>query len=179
MQNSICSKLRICVVRTPDISHHQRHRRSPGWRQICHWLRYRGVCDDSWVEAYTAFNPDPHFLLPLEYCKEHDMNAETKIIIKDLKRRLSNHLKDNLIDVILFGSQQRGDCSVDSDYDILIIVKEGNNWKMEREISDICYEIELKYDIITDIHVLAENELNLPRGKQPIFYNAIKQGYYV
>ncbi len=107
------------------------------------------------------------------------MNAETKIIIKDLKRRLSNHLKDNLIDVILFGSQQRGDCSVDSDYDILIIVKEGNNWKMEREISDICYEIELKYDIITDIHVLAENELNLPRGKQPIFYNAIKQGYYV
>ncbi len=106
------------------------------------------------------------------------MNAETKIIIKDLKRRLSNHLKDNLIDVILFGSQQREDCSVDSDYDILIIVKEGSNWKLEREISDICYDVELEYGIITDSHILSENELNLPRGKQPIFHNAINQGYH-
>jgi uncharacterized protein len=106
------------------------------------------------------------------------MNAEKEIIIKDLKSRLSNHLKDNLSDVILFGSQLRGNCSVDSDYDILIIVKEGNNWKSERKISDICYDVELEYGIITDSHILSENELNLPRGKQPIFYNAIKQGYH-
>ncbi len=105
------------------------------------------------------------------------MNSEKEIIIKDLKRRLSNNLKDNLIDVILFGSQLTGNSSADSDYDILIVVKKRNDWKLERMISDICYEVELDYGIITDSHVLTENELNLPRGKQPIFYNAINHGY--
>jgi predicted nucleotidyltransferase len=106
------------------------------------------------------------------------MNPEKEIIIKDLKTRLSNHLKDNLIDVILFGSQLTGKNSNDSDYDILIVIKKKSNWKIERLISDICYEIELEYGIMTDSHLLTENELNLPRGKQPIFYNAINQGYH-
>ena len=106
------------------------------------------------------------------------MNPEKEIIIKDLKTRLSNHLKDNLIDVILFGSQLTGKNSNDSDYDILIVIKKKNNWKIERLISDICYEIELEYGIMTDSHLLTENELNLPRGKQPIFHNAINQGYH-
>ena len=106
------------------------------------------------------------------------MNPEKEIIIKDLKTRLSNHLKDNLIDVILFGSQLTGKNSNDSDYDILIVIKNKSNWKIERLISDICYEIELEYGIMTDSHLLTENELNLPRGKQPIFYNAINQGYH-
>ncbi|MBW6475378.1 MAG: nucleotidyltransferase domain-containing protein [Anaerolineaceae bacterium] len=106
------------------------------------------------------------------------MNPEKEIIIKDLKTRLSNHLKDNLTDVILFGSQLTGKNSNDSDYDILIVIKKKSNWKIERLISDICYEIELEYGIMTDSHLLTENELNLPRGKQPIFYNAINQGYH-
>jgi predicted nucleotidyltransferase len=106
------------------------------------------------------------------------MNSEKKIIIKELKGRLSNHLKDNLIDVILFGSQLTGKSSENSDYDILIIIKKKDDWKLERIISDICYEIELEYGIMTDSHILTENELNLPRGKQPIFYNAINQGYH-
>lgn len=106
------------------------------------------------------------------------MNSEKEKIIKDLKGRLANHLKDNLIDVILFGSQLTGKNSTDSDYDILIVIKKKDDWKLERRISDICYEIELEYDIMTDSHILTENELNLPRGKQPIFYNAINQGYH-
>ncbi len=106
------------------------------------------------------------------------MNSEKESIIKDLKERLSSNLKDNLIDVILFGSQLKGKSSADSDYDILIVIKKKSDWKLERKISDICYEIELEYGIITDSHILTENELDLPRGKQPIFYNAINQGYY-
>jgi predicted nucleotidyltransferase len=106
------------------------------------------------------------------------MNPDKEIIIKDLKSRLSKHLKENLIDVILFGSQLSGMDSAYSDYDILIVINEKNNWRIERMISDICYEIELKYGIITDSHILTENELTLPRGKQPIFYNAINQGYH-
>jgi predicted nucleotidyltransferase len=106
------------------------------------------------------------------------MDSKNETIIQDLKSRLTNHLKDNLKGVILFGSQLTGKSSSNSDYDILIVVKDKGDWRLERKISDICYEVELDYGISTDSHILTERELNLPRGKQPIFHNAINQGYH-
>lgn len=98
-------------------------------------------------------------------------------ILTDLKTALTNRLNDDLVDVVLFGSQLT-DNITDSDYDILIIVKNKTDWKLEREISDVCFDIDLKYGILTDTHILSRNELNSPRGRQPIFKNAIKQGFH-
>jgi predicted nucleotidyltransferase len=111
--------------------------------------------------------------------KKEEMDSEKIRIVKDLKNRLSNQLADNLKEVILFGSQLTNNNTQDSDYDILIIVKQKVDWQLERRISDICYEIDLKYGILTDTHILSENELNSPRGRQPIFFNAINHGYHV
>lgn len=99
-------------------------------------------------------------------------------ILQDLKKDLSINLTDNLKDVVLFGSQLVNKAKDDSDYDILIVVKNKDDWKLERKISDICYEIDLKYNIITDTHILSESEMNSPRGRQPIFVNALNKGYH-
>lgn len=44
-------------------------------------------------------------------------------------------------------------------------------------MSDICYEIDLKYNIISDNHLMSESELLTLRGKQPIFVNEISMDY--
>jgi predicted nucleotidyltransferase len=106
------------------------------------------------------------------------MTENHKIILSDLKTLLSQKYRDELKDVVLFGSQLKGKATKDSDYDILIVLKNPSDWKKEREISDLCYEIELKYGIITDTHILSEDELNKPRGKQPIFENALFNGFH-
>lgn len=100
------------------------------------------------------------------------------IILSDLKNVLSLKFKDNLKDLVLFGSHLSGHANQDSDYDILIVLKQKPDWNTEKEISDLCYEIDLKYGIITDTHILGENELNSLRGKQPIFVNALENGIY-
>ncbi len=105
------------------------------------------------------------------------MNQKKIKILQDLKSDLSVQLRDNLKEVVLFGSQLTENKS-DSDFDILIVVKNKNDWKLERLISDICYEIDLKHNIITDTHLLSETEFNTPRGRQPIFVNALTQGYH-
>ncbi len=103
---------------------------------------------------------------------------ENKIaILTDLKKSLMNSLHDNLKDVILFGSQLSDSSTNSSDFDILVLVKNRADWKLEREVSDICYDIDLKYGILTDTHILSDADLDGPRGKQPIFIKAIKQGY--
>ncbi|NOQ25833.1 MAG: nucleotidyltransferase domain-containing protein [Bacteroidales bacterium] len=93
------------------------------------------------------------------------MTEEKIKILNDLKLSLTLSLSDNLIDLVLFGSQLSGNSSDNSDYDILIVVKDKTDWKLERQISDICYEIDLRYNIITDTHILSENEFETPRGK--------------
>jgi len=60
----------------------------------------------------------------------------------------------------------------------LILLNKTSDWKLEREISDICYEIDLKYGIITDTHILSNDDLNSPRGRLPIFTNAITNGFH-
>lgn len=48
--------------------------------------------------------------------------------------RLKSELKDNLVSVIAFGSRVRGDFHGESDFDLLIIVKERNPHVVEKVI---------------------------------------------
>ena len=104
------------------------------------------------------------------------MKIDKKKILEDLNILLKSRFADDLKDIVLFGSQVNGQSHDDSDFDILIILKKKADWKIEREISDLCYEVDLKYNIVTDTHVIGEPELNTLRGKQPIFVNAIANG---
>lgn len=103
---------------------------------------------------------------------------ENQKILIDLKQHLQKHYGDSVKDVVLFGSQARGDSREYSDYDILIILDNDYSGKDENKILDLCYDIDLKYNILLDIHLLSGRELETNRGKQPIFTNALKSGLY-
>lgn len=99
-------------------------------------------------------------------------------IADELKKILSEKLENNLKEVILFGSQAYGNANDDSDYDFLIILEEVPDWKLKRKISELCYQLDLKYDTFIDVHILGKDEINSLRGKQPIFQTALKKGIY-
>ena len=100
------------------------------------------------------------------------------MILKDLKSRIESEYSDRIKNVILFGSQAKDNATAFSDYDILILFNKDYTRKDEDLILDICYDIDLKYNILIDAHLLSVNELNTNRGKQPIFVNALKTGIY-
>lgn len=99
-------------------------------------------------------------------------------IIQQLKNALKLKYGNRIKDVILFGSQASGTAVEHSDYDILIITRAKQDWHFEREISDVCYDLELEHDIFIDTLNISEAELNTIRGKQPIYQNALKIGIY-
>ena len=106
------------------------------------------------------------------------MKIDKKVILSDLSNLLKTRFGDDLRHVVLFGSQAKGTAHKDSDYDFLIVLKEKVDWKIEREISDLCYEVDSKYGIISDTHILSEGELSTIRGRQPIFVDALANGLY-
>ena len=104
--------------------------------------------------------------------------TDKNLILADLKKHLQFNYGNSIKDIILFGSQARGDSKEYSDYDILIILDSNYTKSDENQILDLCYDIDLKYNILLDVHLLSKNELNSIRGKQPIFINALKSGIY-
>jgi len=98
-------------------------------------------------------------------------------IIRELKLKLIENFGDNIVNVILFGSQITGKANEFSDYDILIVLKNEYDWKLRNEIYAVCYDIELDYDIIFDTTLISLNELNNTlRGKQPFICSALNNG---
>lgn len=104
--------------------------------------------------------------------------ADKLTILKDLKGYLQKSYKESVKDIILFGSQAYGNSNENSDYDVLIVLKNDYTARDENQIYDLCYDINLKYNIIIDAHLISEKELHTIKGKQPIFTKAIKSGIY-
>ena len=75
-------------------------------------------------------------------------------ILKDLKAYLQKGYKDSVKDIILFGSQAYGNPSEISDYDVLIVLENDYSARDENKIFDLCYDINLKYNIIIDAHLI-------------------------
>ena len=99
-----------------------------------------------------------------------------KLILEDLKIQLTNQFGKDLINIFLFGSHAKNTESADSDYDKLILLKTKKDWRDKDKVIDICYDIDLKHNIIIDPHILAEEELSTLRGRQPIFINSMLNG---
>jgi predicted nucleotidyltransferase len=99
-------------------------------------------------------------------------------ILSDLKSHLITNYGGSVKDVVLFGSQARGDSKEYSDYDVLIVLEKDYTGKDENQIFDLCYDIDLKYNILLDVHVISKSELASIRGRQPVFVNALKSGIH-
>ena len=75
-----------------------------------------------------------------------------KPVVKDTLRELVLRLKEaegeNLLRVVLFGSMARGDFDEESDTDVFVLLKEGDEFQKLMEVSDICSDT--SYDMAFD-----------------------------
>ncbi|MGV8138525.1 MAG: nucleotidyltransferase domain-containing protein [Mangrovibacterium sp.] len=104
---------------------------------------------------------------------------EIRSLAKEIKQHLNKNLDNIVSDVVIFGSQVKGKATQDSDYDVLIVLRNNYDRKTKKLISDLCYDFDLKYDIFLDTQIISEDELkNEIRGKHPVFQIALKEGLH-
>lgn len=107
------------------------------------------------------------------------MRPDKKKILKDLKALLIKEYAEYIDKVVLFGSRAVNTASKYSDYDILLVLKKDFDWRLEDAMLSLCYEIDLKYDIVTDVKLISENDLKSMKGRQPFILNALEHGLMV
>ncbi len=108
-----------------------------------------------------------------------NVDKNTRIILKELKDSLIQGFGENINSVILFGSRSTGLANENSDYDIVVILKNDYDRTYEKQLIKTVYQFELEKDVLTDIHLISVNQMNNTlKGKDPLFVNAIKNGIH-
>ena len=99
-------------------------------------------------------------------------NEKINQIINQFKLAVED--KYNVITMKLFGSIARGDNTEISDIDIMVKLPIVNR-KIEEDLYNIAYELELEYDCLIDVIVLPEDIDN----NIPIYANIEKEGVLI
>lgn len=106
----------------------------------------------------------------------HAISPRIKQIIHELKQTITQ--KYSLLEMRLFGSTARGEATNDSDIDIFIRLPEVNR-VIEEDVFDMAYALELKYDCLIDVIILADSTLKQYSEQLPIYQNILHDGVLV
>jgi len=96
-------------------------------------------------------------------------------ILRDLQDEFSKILGEKLDSVLLFGSQARGDASVDSDVDVLVIIRGDFDYgELIKRTSDVVPELSLQNDV-TISRVFTSKE-HFEHDQNPFLLNVQREG---
>jgi predicted nucleotidyltransferase len=101
-----------------------------------------------------------------------------RVALQELKRRLLERFKK--AEIILYGSKARGDYDRESDIDLLILIDSEVNSMIEGVITDITYDIELKYDVVFGTFIENKSFWDSPLANaMPLHWNVDREGVQV
>ena len=105
----------------------------------------------------------------------NNLTEKERQTIKELIDELKKLYGDNLSCVILYGSKARGDATEDSDVDILVVLKNIQNFSLERKkVKEISWRLSYKYDLLLTVIIRSEQEYM--RKDTPLLMNIEKEG---
>jgi len=96
-------------------------------------------------------------------------------IIGLIKNWFKTHYSEQVVQIILYGSQARGEAKPDSDIDLLIVMKCAFNYADEiNKTSEFVQELSLKYDTVVSRAFVSEQRFN--QEKSPFILNVNREG---
>lgn len=101
------------------------------------------------------------------------MDKKIKQVLEELKKTIMQ--KYDLQDFRIFGSTARNDRKNESDIDVYIRIPKLNR-KIEENLFDLAYEIELKYDCVIDLFIFDNSVQKGINNSIPVYQNILKEG---
>ncbi len=98
--------------------------------------------------------------------------------IKNFRQKLVKILKENFVELRIFGSRVRGNYHFWSDLDVLIVVKKKNK-KIEKIINDLSWQLTEKLGFTVHTFILNEKEWQEKQNKTIVGFSILKQSLKV
>jgi predicted nucleotidyltransferase len=101
--------------------------------------------------------------------------AKMEAILRALRSEMARVLGDRLEQILLFGSQARGEARPDSDIDILVVVREDYDYAdLIRRTSPIIAALSLRYDVVISRAFVSRERYE--REQSPFLLNVRREG---
>jgi predicted nucleotidyltransferase len=101
-----------------------------------------------------------------------------KRILSELRSRLSELYGDRLERLVLYGSHARGDARVESDIDVLVVLKGTvRRWEESRRTSEIRADISLRNNTVISCMYVSANDYQ--KDDEPLLTNVRREGIAV
>lgn len=99
-------------------------------------------------------------------------------ILRNFSKTVENIFGGNLEQIILYGSYARGDFSDNSDIDIMVLTSLTDNdiRKLENQVYDAAYDLELAAGIPISVNIKNADQFNYWLGALPYYDNVKKEG---
>jgi predicted nucleotidyltransferase len=104
------------------------------------------------------------------------MDKKIQKIVRELKTKISS--KYEVDELRVFGSSVRDDRREDSDIDVYVLIPEVNR-RIEEDLYDMAYDLELKYDCLIDLIVFDQKALKGKFASTPIYEKVLSEGLSV
>ena len=106
------------------------------------------------------------------------MNDKLQTILKELRAKLAAEYGSRLVNVILYGSQARGDATPESDIDVMVVLKdEVNPYQEIDRTNKLTSRLSLEYDTLISTLFVAEDRFQSERS--PLLMNIRREGVEV
>ena len=103
------------------------------------------------------------------------MGDHLKAILDELRTRFQELYGERLVQMILFGSQARGDAEEGSDIDVLVVLSgEVNPGREIEHAGDIVYDVSFANDVVVSCVFMGEDRFLHRNG--PLLRNVRKEG---
>lgn len=103
------------------------------------------------------------------------INPRLAPILQELKAALIEVYGTRLVDLVLFGSQARGDAMPESDIDVLVVLDGEVNFGEEvRRAGGVAAELSLKHDVVISYFFMSKQRYQHERS--PLLLNIHREG---
>lgn len=103
------------------------------------------------------------------------MNTQVTIILAELRRRFEVLYGERVVQMMLFGSQARGDAEPESDIDVLVVLKGKVSpcKEIDRTLEDVA-GLSLQHNAVVSCIFVSEEEF--ARERSPLLLNVRREG---
>ena len=97
--------------------------------------------------------------------------------VRTFVRRVNERFPQMIARVVLFGSKARGDSQVESDIDVLVIVRR-EDWRLSNAISTLAARISLEQGVLLGPIVIGQERwARMEREKFSLVRNIVREGF--
>jgi predicted nucleotidyltransferase len=88
--------------------------------------------------------------------------------------RVARLYPDEVLSIILYGSQARGDAKAESDIDVLVVVRHGTP-ALRQTLTDLAWQVQFEYGVVISDIIRSVEQFNQMRANRFPFYQNIER----